>query len=84
MPGSGGVHWSWVCLELPGGRQQGASTAGLILSDRHWEMGRQWRGGINYACPDVSHQSKLKLLFGNGCVRGEARISPPFLVQTVE
>lgn len=41
-------------------------------------------GGINYVCSDVSHQSELKLLFGNGCVREEARISPPFLVQTVE
>lgn len=47
-----------------------------------WKAGGE--GGINYVCSDVSHQSELKLLFGNGCVREEARISPPFLVQTVE
>lgn len=48
-------------------------------------MESRGEGGINCVCPDVSHQSKLKLLFGNGCVREEARISPaPFLVQTVE
>lgn len=48
-----------------------------------WKAGGG-EGGINYVCSDVSHQSELKLLFGNGCVREEARISPPFLVQTVE
>lgn len=81
---SAGVHRSWVCLELPVGRERQVCTAELIFLTWHWEMKGRGKEEINYVCFDVSHQRKLKLLFGNCCVQEEAWISPPFLVQMVE
>lgn len=72
-----GVHRSWVCLELPVGREWQVGTAEIIFLTWHWEMEGRGKGEINYVCFDVSHQRKLKLLFGNGCVQEEAWISPP-------